>query len=395
MGRCRFRAGCYLAPLMTARVPLLALLCLVLPLVLAACVAAEEEGGGGHGGGARAALVRSEAVQQGELRETWRIAGSVRARRSSTLSAAVAGRVVDVSAREGDTAERSAVLVRMDAGRTDAALAGARASVTAAEAGFERAAATWDRVQAMGDDGLVSPEDRDAARIESRVREADLERARAEVQRLEQELSDHRVRAPYSAVVVARHVDEGAWVGPGTPLLQVSERGLPEVEMRVPAVRLRRITAGQRATILRGFDRFAATVDVAVPAVDPDSRQGLVRLLPDDSAVDLLPGAPVEVELEVQLVERALLVPRDALQEGPLGRYVHLIRDGKAAIVPLRLLDQAGDLAAIATVEPEALVAGDRVVVRGGERLRPGQDVKDSAAAPEQEAASGPDGAGG
>ena len=157
--------------------------------------------------------------------------------------------------------------------------------------------------------------------------------------------------------------------------------------MRVPESRLRRIEAGQQGTILRGFDRFEATVDAAVPAVDPDSRQGLVRLLPVDPSVDLLPGAPVEVELEVLLAADALLVPRDALQEGPRGRYVHRVRDGKADIVPLRLLDQAGDLAAVAPTPPDALVAGDRVVVRGGERLRPGQDVRDSAAAPPAEGA--------
>ena len=373
---------------MRSRLPL----SLILLALLVSCTPAEEAAGGGHGGGSRAALVRTEPAEQGELRETWRIAGSVRARRSSTLSAAVAGRVVDVAAREGDEVATGAALVRVDAGRAEAALAGARASVTGAVAGSERAQATWGRIQAMGDDGLVSPEDRDAARIEARVRGADLERAEAEVLRLEQEVADHRVRAPYAAVVVARHVDEGAWVGPGTPLLQVSERGVPEVEMRVPEGRLRRIRAGQEATILRGFDRFAATIDAVVPAVDPDSRQGLVRLLPVDASVDLLPGAPVEVELEVLLVADALLVPRDALQDGPRGTYVQVIREGKAAIVPLRLLEQAGAVAAVASLEPEGLVAGDRVVVRGGERLRPGQDVKDSAQQPEQEGGPGPAG---
>jgi RND family efflux transporter MFP subunit len=367
--------------------PLLALLAL-----LAACTPAEEAPGGGHGGG-RAALVRTEAVELGDLREAWRIAGSVRARRSSTLSAAVAGRVTAVTAREGDEVATGAVLVRMHAGRTEAALAGGRASVIGAEAAAERAEATWGRVQAMGDDGLVSPEDRDAARIEARMRDADLERASADVLRLEQELSDHRVRAPYAAVVVARHVDEGAWASPGTPLLEVSERGVPEVEMRVPESRLRRLQAGQEATILRGFDRFPATIDAVVPAVDPDSRQGLVRLLPADPSIDLLPGAPVEVELEVLLVPDALRVPRDALQDGPRGTYVLVVREGKAAIVALRVLEQAGEVAAVSPLEPDALVAGDRVVVRGGERLRPGQDVKDSAMQPEQEGGPGPAGA--
>ena len=374
---------------MHPRFPLL----LSLVALLAACTPAEEATGGGHGGGPRAALVRTEPVEQGDLRETWRVAGSVRARRSSTLSAAVAGRVVAVAAREGDEIATGATLVRMDAGRAEAALAGARASVTAAEAGSERAEVTWGRIQAMGDDGLVSPEDRDAARIEARIRAADLERAEAEVLRLEQDLSEHRVRAPYAAVVVARHVDEGAWVGPGTPLLEVSERGVPEVEMRVPERRLRRVRAGQEATILRGSDRFPARIDAVVPAVDPDSRQGLVRLLPADPSIDLLPGAPVEVELEVLLASDALLVPRDSLQDGPRGTYVHVIRDGKAEIVLLRLLDQAGELAAVATLEPDALMAGDRVVVRGGERLRPGQDVTDSAQQPEQEGGPGPAGA--
>jgi hypothetical protein len=69
------------------------------------------------------------------------------------------------------------------------------------------------------------------------------------------------------------------------------------------------------------------------------------------------------------------------------------VREGKAAIVALRVLEQAGEVAAVSPLEPDALVAGDRVVVRGGERLRPGQDVKDSAMQPEQEGGPGPAGA--
>jgi RND family efflux transporter MFP subunit len=366
-----------------ARLPLPMSARLLIPLslllLLVACGGEEATAGHGGGGGGRPALVRTAEASTGDLREVWRIPGSVRARRRSALAAAASGRIVEVTAREGDTVARGDTLVRMDAGRTEAALAGARAGRSAAEASAERAEATWTRVQAMGEDGLISPEDRDAARIEARMRAADLERAEAEVLRLERELADHRVRAPYASVVVARHVDEGTWVGPGAPLMEVSELGAAEVEMRVPEVRLRRLAVGQPATILRGGERIPGVLEAVVPAVDPDSRQGLVRLAPEEEG-DLLPGAPVEVEVEAVLAEQALLVSRDAVQDGPRGLFVHVVREGVTAIVPIRVLGQAGELAAVEPSDVAALIPGDRVVTHGAERLRPGQEVRDQAA---------------
>ena len=338
-------------------------------VLLFAC-GGEDAGGGG---GFPAPLVETAVVEQGDLVGTWSFSATVSAPRSSVLATAATGRVQVVRRREGESAAKGDVLVRLDAGNARAAVDGAEADVAAAEAEVERTRTLWERAQALGE--RLSDEERDDARLRADVAAAIRDRRAADLRARSEELADHVVRAPYPAVVTARLVDEGAWVTPGAPLLEVIERGDPELRVGVPAARLPFIAKDMVVEVRSGLRRFEGRVAAVVPAVDPDTRQGLVRVvMVGEDLGDLLPGAPVEVSMEVRLATDALLVRREALQDGGHGMSVIAVVEGKAVPVAVRVLEQAGGRSA---VEGEGLQVGMKVVVRGAGRLRPDSEVRE------------------
>src|SRR5690606_33968211 len=117
-------------------------------------------------------------------------------------------------------------------------------------------------------------------------------------------------------------------------------------------------------------------VEVAgvVPALDPVQRTALVRLTPQSDGASLMPGLPVDVSFTVRRADAsAVLVPRDALILGSMISQVAVVIDDKAKVITVTVLGTNGDSALVKGPE---LTAGQRVVVRGNERLRPDQPVK-------------------
>lgn len=352
-------------------------------LVLGCGVEGESAGGPG---GYPAPLVETAPVERSDLIDSWSFSATVSAPRSSVLAAAVSGRVQQVRLREGGTSKKGGLLLRLSSGKAVAALEAAHADQTAAAAEAERAASVARRAEALG--AGLSEEEREEAQLLATVAAAAKERAAATIRTREEELRDHSVYAPYSLVVIQRMVDEGAWVTPGAPLLEVMERGLPELRVAVPANRLPALAEGMEVRILDGDRSYTGVVEAVVPAVDADTRQGLVRVgIAADDAEQLMPGEPVEVRMDVVLQAQALLVRREALQSGARGTSVIAVVDGKAKPIPVQVTEQAGALAA---VSGEGIEAGMRVVVRGAARLRPDQEVREIGAATRGEGQGSP-----
>jgi hypothetical protein len=113
-----------------------------------------------------------------------------------------------------------------------------------------------------------------------------------------------------------------------------------------------------------------------------DTRTMRVRLQPRQRPDWLLAGMAVDVEFAVTLDSDLLgaggvLVPRDALVRGPVRVRVIKYVDGEAEPVQVTVLGTAEDRALVRP-DPDqpSLAVGDRIVVRGNERLRPGQPLK-------------------
>jgi len=212
--------------------------------------------------------------------------------------------------------------------------------------------------------------------------EAQYQAARAEVERTQYDLSRSRVEAPFDGFVVAQHTEIGQWLGEGDPIMTLIELTTARITVPVPERYVAQVQLG--ATGLVQLDAVPGeTWQGAVVSIIPQATESrtfpVVVEVPNPDAV-IKSGAFARVTLTVGEQQNVLLVPKDAIvTQGPR-QIVYVVQEGKASPVPVqRTTFHAGFAVVTGPLE-----AGQQVVIRGNERLRPGQAVQTAQAKPQQ-----------
>ncbi|MEZ4380930.1 MAG: efflux RND transporter periplasmic adaptor subunit [Nannocystaceae bacterium] len=354
---------------------------LVLGLAAAPLACAGESAGAGDAvKGAEApapALVEVAAVREGALLDHWSYLGEVRAYLRAELAVGAAGEVEEVTVREGDRVVRGDLLVAIDTSLATARLKSLRASKRRGAAQLRQARRDAARSSSLGAQ-IVPEAEIEAERTQAEALQAEVTGLDAQAREARVALDRHRVDAPFAGVVAARAVDPGDWVSAGQNVVDLVATDRAEVLVGVAPALLDYIREGEVATI-EGPEgaEVEATIVGIVRALDPKTRTARVRLEPREGAAWLLPGAAVDVVFAVRREGEGVLVPRDALVSGVTQTRVFRDQGGAAEAVVVEVLATAGG---DALVRGEGLSVGDRVVVRGNERLRPGQPLKVKAA---------------
>lgn len=348
----------------------------------------------------RPARVELALVAEGTLTDGWTYLGRVEPALAAELATAVGGHVISVKVREGDRVAAKKQLVLLDSAKIRAELAASKARAQGLEAELAHARKQFERVAKLKYPTVSEPE-RERFQLDIAKLEAQLAVQRAESRRLQVEFERHSLKAPFAGVISARHVDPGAWVNAGSPMLALVSLDELEIHVDVSADLGSRIQVGQLATVrgpgAKGAD-VSAEVAGIVGVLDAATRTMRVRLQPTERPPWLLSGMAVDVEFSITLDSALLggegvLVPRDALVRGPVRtRVIKFLasatkapgagpggpaqKTGDAQPIYVTVLATAKDQALVRPEPDEpALAVGDQIVVRGNERLRPGQTL--------------------
>ena len=209
---------------------------------------------------------------------------------------------------------------------------------------------------------------------------AEFAQAEARVGEITATIQRKEIRAPFSGQLGLRQVNLGQYLAGGDPIVSVQAIDPVYVTFSVPEARLAEIRRQMKSSKLR--------VIAVIQDVQPDSADGIVTFLDnsvdpstgairlkgtfDNSAGKLWPGQFVNVVLTLYEQKDAVVAPSAAVQNGPNGQYVYLVKPDMT--VELRNIkiarSEAND-----TVVASGLQAGDQVVVVGQLRLAPGTKV--------------------
>jgi RND family efflux transporter MFP subunit len=290
--------------------------------------------------------VRVRTVEASAGAPSRRVAGTVVATERATLSTRIAARVTRIRVREGDRVKRGALLVSL-------AAADVRGQVEAARASRDAAAAHERRIRALLAERAATPAELEQATAQRAQADAALAAAEAT-------LGYAELRAPFSGTVQARRVEEGDFVSPGTPLLELTGGPGLEIQATLSEEEASGVRSGQRLSFDAGAVRGTAEVFAMAPGGDPASHRVAVRARLAGDVTGLRSGAFARLALPATGAPDAISIPRSAVVErGDLtGAFV--VESGRARLRWLAL------------GEP----AGDRVGVRAG--LRPGERVVDA-----------------
>ena len=346
---------------------LLLLACGLIALGLAACGkdAAPAQAQGARGGD-RPVPVTTQQVQLREFGDTLVALGTVRAREAVTVTAKVSETVQQVHFDSGDVVTRGAPLITLSGQQQQAALAEAQAAANEADRLYKRQAE-------LAAQQLIARAALDAQRA---TREA----ANARVAQVRAQLGDRTIRAPFAGVLGIRQVSPGALVTPGTAIATLDDIARVYVDFPLPESELAQVAAGQRVSGTsaswpqRTFDGTVSTVDARI---DAGSRAVSVRADFPNPDRALRPGMLVQVVVH-RAARQAMLLPEIAVVQVGEKTFVWRVgADGKVAQADVKIGVRRDGMAEVV----DGLQIGDRIVVEGTGKLRPGSAVQDGAGA--------------
>lgn len=344
---------------------------LLLACALAACGDKEAAGGPGKGGpgggrgGDRPVPVTTVRLQPESFTDTLIAIGTVKARESVTVTAKVSEIVQTVHFDSGQEVGAGAALVTLSDRQQQAALTEAQASADEADRLLRR---QTELVQQQ----LI-------ARAQVDNQRAARDAAQARVAQIRAQLADRVVRAPFSGVLGLRQVSPGALVTPGTPIATLDDISRVYVDFPLPESQLSRVGPGQRVdarAVAYPEQRFEGTVQTVDARIDPATRAVQVRAdLPNPQRL-LRPGMLINVEIS-GATRSALLLPEIAVTQVGRDSYVYRVGNGDAVEqVKVGLGSRSAGKVEIV----EGLATGDRVVVDGTGKLKPGDRISEAGA---------------
>jgi membrane fusion protein (multidrug efflux system) len=310
--------------------------------------------------GGFAVPVETARVTVGPIERRLTAVGSLRSNESVVIRPEIAGRITEFRFDEGARVEQGQPLVVLD----DSVW---RAVVEQVQAALELSQTNYDRAVDLLQRKVGTTKARDEAFSQMRVDQAELELARAR-------LDKSTITAPFDGVVGLRKVSVGDFVNMGDDIVNLEQIDPLKADFRVAEAYLGAVRPGQRIEL--GVDAFpgqlfAGEVFAIDPLIDESGRSILLRArLPNPDHV-LRPGLFARVTLVLNEREGAIQVPEQALVPQGQDQFVFKVKDGTATFVKVTTgIRREGMVEILDGLGPE-----DEVVTAGQLKLRDGAAV--------------------
>ena len=298
---------------------------------------------------------------------TW-YPGTVISRNRARLAAEVQGRLVWV-ADVGAVIAEGEVVARLDDALLRQSLVEDEAAVSREQARLTFLDAQVKRLRKLVTQNTATRSRLDEAVAERDVARSEMRAARARVALTGERLRRTQIKAPFGGIVTERLRQSGEWAESGDTVVRLVDAQSLEVQLWIPVAALAFVREGSELALESNPSKTVGKVRAIVPVGDNRSRLYELRLGIDGQSWPV--GQDVRVAIPTATARAVIAIPRDALVLRRDGAAVYRVGENdladRVAVTPGIA---QGDL-----IEVDGITAGDRVVIRGGERLRPGQPV--------------------
>jgi RND family efflux transporter MFP subunit len=325
-------------------------------------------------------LVSIATARTRDLPVTFAVQGHLVPLNQVDMRPQMTGIIQKVHFHEGDQVKVGQLLFTLDATDAAAQLDRAHAQAAQIKAQLDDAQRDYKRSTEMVKSGFMSPSTVDTAASKVESLEAQLKAAQAGVESARVQLEHTRIHSPIDAQAGALNVHPGSLAQPGTslPLVTLAQFDPIGVEFSLPEQYLNTLLAARKqeqVTIaLDAPDGKNVAGDLSFVNYTVSTDSGTIRLkasFPNRNR-SLWPGTFARITLGAGVSKDAVVLPPQAVLEGPAGRFVYLVgEDGKAASRKVRLLRVQDEDAVV-----DGVKAGERVVLEGAQDLRNGMSVR-------------------
>jgi len=331
-------------------------------------------------------------IKPRQLVITTELAGRTSANRIAEVRPQVGGNVQKRLFTEGSDVQAGQVLFQIDPALYQAALDNAKATLARSEAQLSTLQLRADRMRELLADQAVSRQDYDDAAAALKQAQADIQYAKATVETARINLEYTSIKAPISGRIGKSNITEGALVTAHQPAALATILQLDPIYVDVPqsTAELLRLENRLRDGLLYRRNGIHSKVHLLMEdntgypwdgtlqfrdvTVDPTTGSVILRIIFPNPRGILLPGMFVRAVVEEGVNPEAILIPQQAVSRDPKGNPLALIVDKENKVRQLMpALDRA--------IGSEWLVSsgiapGDRIIVEGVQKIRPGATVK-------------------
>ena len=310
----------------------------------------------------------------GPVQEEITLIGTVSPLVDSLIASEIDGRVVSRLIENGDAVQKGQVLFQLDRSRLERQLEGAEGEMIEVTARMNVARRQEVRARDLHDSDVLADRFLDEAIANRQAREGRFAQVEARIASIKDDLARTSIKAPFAGVVTELHTEVGEWIRLGDAVVRLADLHTIEIALDVPERYFPHVASGDAAP-----GRLDALPDVelegkifaVVPRAGSDAHTFPVLVRAPNPGHRVGAGMLARVRLVLSRSQEVLQVPKDAIVRQAQGEAVFLLEGDSVRMVSVRSgrandthVEVAGDL------KP-----GDRVVVRGNERLRPGQKV--------------------
>ena len=326
---------------------------------------------------AQAAPVRVASVEIGNMAVIERTIGTVLANSTVQINARVQGQMVKAFFKEGQMVKTGDLLFQIDPRPYQAIYDNALAAEASAKVKAERYARLTEQNAIAGQ----TYDDAQAAYLQAK--------ATAKAAQLNLEYTS--IRAPVNGKTGPILIQPGNMVSASTastnatPLVTLNEIQPVKISLFLPQSDLPRIQEMQRTkglTVTISLHNVGGGSDIVAPvnfignAVTNNTGTIELRASYDNPDMALVPGQLVDVTVALSEIPHATLVPREAVNTGPDGQFVYVVKDETAQQIPVKILFDDG----VHDAASGDLKKGDQVITEGQLRVIPGAKVNITAA---------------
>lgn len=315
--------------------------------------------------------VVTDTVRTGDMAPQSQFIGTVYFEEISNVASEVVGKVVDIKVQDGQRVKQGEIMVVLSTTLIDKRIRNARALAMQAKADYEAARLESTRVSALFKGQAVAEGEFDTKRLTAEALLQKYEAMQASLAQLLEEAAKKNIRAPYDGIVIDVKANRGEWMSVGSTVVVTARDDSYEVVVNAPREAFGVVKPGLEVTVDLGGKELPGEVFAVIPRGDVATRTFPVKIRVENDG-SLAEGMEARVHLPKGLGGQTLIVSRDAVISMRGDNVVWAVLDGKAVPMPVYVVGFKG---LIAGVKSDKLQEGMEIVVKGNERLRPGQAV--------------------